>query len=354
MEKEKKLSTFDLREIAKTLPENLGTDLTAFKLKKIKENMPVWVKSFIKHKKNEDTNHFIAQYNCIKDESWPDCMSINDWYNLPNKIKEECLKQHNFNPINFVKFSDSEYIDNLATIDKNILGYDEKQILSAKNIIIDNMEYIKNSNIIEYAAGDGFLSACAINLGAKSSIVTEISNLNIEFCNKTKEIMDYDNDTLRVIESDITNKQEVQKNCMNKDVVIFRNVLPLFEEKYSILKSVAKESPAYIIISELHDTTIICNNNNNIIINSPIPLIQYFDVNFIINPLTTILLDMDNILVQTQKLLESLTISAPNTAWYDFVLSKFGYSRVKSQLFPSSLSTFDIKNEHVRVYELIH
>jgi len=35
-------------------------------------------------------------YNNVKDISWPDCCSLDDFYNLPTYIQDECKNQHNF------------------------------------------------------------------------------------------------------------------------------------------------------------------------------------------------------------------------------------------------------------------
>ena len=37
-------------------------------------------------------------YNLIRDESWPDCNSVDDWDDLPNYIQTECTTIHNFSP----------------------------------------------------------------------------------------------------------------------------------------------------------------------------------------------------------------------------------------------------------------
>lgn len=66
-------------------------------------------------------------YNGVKDAHWPACQNLKDFYKLPTKIQEECVKVHNFNK--FVLNPDSmtsivTYIKNQGnTIKENLNGY---------------------------------------------------------------------------------------------------------------------------------------------------------------------------------------------------------------------------------------
>lgn len=44
------------------------------------------------------TENFIQSYNIIKNQSWPMCHTLDDWYSLPQAIRNECAQQHNFSP----------------------------------------------------------------------------------------------------------------------------------------------------------------------------------------------------------------------------------------------------------------
>lgn len=46
---------------------------------------------------NFDSN-WRRSYNAIRDESWPDCNTVDDWDSLPDNIKDECITTHNFSP----------------------------------------------------------------------------------------------------------------------------------------------------------------------------------------------------------------------------------------------------------------
>lgn len=51
----------------------------------------------IKQLPNFDIN-WRDSYNKIRDPSWPDCETVDEWNNLPLRIREECEVQHQFSP----------------------------------------------------------------------------------------------------------------------------------------------------------------------------------------------------------------------------------------------------------------
>ena len=43
-----------------------------------------------RNKKEKDRN-FVVFYNNVKDSTWPDAKSIDEFYKLPNHIQHECI-----------------------------------------------------------------------------------------------------------------------------------------------------------------------------------------------------------------------------------------------------------------------
>jgi hypothetical protein len=43
-------------------------------------------------------NIWINDYNRIKDSTWPECRTLDDWYNLPSHVQTECLVQFGIKP----------------------------------------------------------------------------------------------------------------------------------------------------------------------------------------------------------------------------------------------------------------
>ena len=44
------------------------------------------------------TENWKKSYNAIRDPSWPDCDTVEDWKSLPRDIQKECETQHHFSP----------------------------------------------------------------------------------------------------------------------------------------------------------------------------------------------------------------------------------------------------------------
>jgi organic radical activating enzyme len=57
-----------------------------------------------------DLSRWHKAYLDVKDPSWPDCNSANDFENLPKHIQEECRIEHQVDPENFLKNTNDLYI----------------------------------------------------------------------------------------------------------------------------------------------------------------------------------------------------------------------------------------------------
>ena len=52
----------------------------------------------LEYKLQEAREVWNEKYSAIKDQSWPDCESYEDFDSLPNHIKKECIEVHKFSP----------------------------------------------------------------------------------------------------------------------------------------------------------------------------------------------------------------------------------------------------------------
>lgn len=56
----------------------------------------------LRHPALEDLPNFkenwTKAYSAIRDDSWPECNTLDDWHKLPEHIKQECAEIHNFSP----------------------------------------------------------------------------------------------------------------------------------------------------------------------------------------------------------------------------------------------------------------
>jgi organic radical activating enzyme len=100
------------------------------------------VKEFLIH---HDLSFWTESYQKVKDESWPECLSIDDFDNLPSEIKQECKDQHKIDPDNFIKSTmPTIYIDDHGV--KVFVEYSENFFTSPLKYVGDNQFEVYNSN----------------------------------------------------------------------------------------------------------------------------------------------------------------------------------------------------------------
>lgn len=364
--KDKKICINDLLDFAPKMPPKSFIDkLTESKINIAKTNPSSYVKLALERHKNENIKSFLKSYDNVRkcDNRWPKCESMKDWYDLPEDIKTECFYTHNFSPEHYIQNSgDSNFFE--PTVESLILnepdfkskifkhtGYTLEQLLKLKNIINSNIEYIKNSDIVEFAAGDGLLSAIALSIGAKSTTTTDLSDYNINLCKKTKEIGNFNN-VMKVFKHDIENFEKNETICKNKDVVLLSGILPLIDNKIEVIKSITNAKPKYIIISELLGRFKDKHNKKDVvdIIESQIPLMQYATLKCESNqsPFWSRLKpeNFDDI----DKNLE-IILSNPNVAWYHFMLDIFGYKKIEFHRWSSDIN-IDVDERFTAVYKI--
>lgn len=328
----------------------------------------------LEKRKHENIRSFCDSYKKIKSDRthWPDCNSLSDWYELPDSIRNECVNIHKFSPSHYINDSGDEnffdpnlkslYISEINDQYNNDFPETSSEILKIiqnKQNIVDNIELIKNSKIVEFAAGDGLTSAIAIYLGALSAKVTDIADINLKHCKKTKELFGYD-DNFRILKSDISNIEKTKNHCKNTDIVLLQNILSIIDNKREVLAAIASVHPKYIIISdgliqhEPHNNgcklTATDEKDNYYFINSSLPLVKHYTTSCYImqSPYWSRhrLENFENI-----KKEPVITLKFPNIAWYDSVLNNLGYSRIKYQEWSANPFYIKYKNAFSAVYE---
>jgi hypothetical protein len=76
-------------------------------------------------------------YKIIKDPSWPDCNTLEDWYALSNSIRQECLQRHNFNFA--VLLPELETKETKITDANNVVAYLLEQFYLVQGIVKADM-----------------------------------------------------------------------------------------------------------------------------------------------------------------------------------------------------------------------
>jgi organic radical activating enzyme len=92
-----------------------------------------------------DFSKWSNAYNQVRDPSWPDCKSIDDFMNLPTHIQQECVEMHGIGP--------DQYLDQTAIIEftdtngcKILLGYYEDFVTAPLKYVGDNKFTVYNSD----------------------------------------------------------------------------------------------------------------------------------------------------------------------------------------------------------------
>lgn len=96
---------------------------------------------------NNFTENWATSYNNIRAESWPDCNTVDDWYNLPEYVKNECINIFKFSPellaekIKHYRLTDSNGV--VVTLE------DQTYFHQAAVIQVSNQEFkLHNSDVV--------------------------------------------------------------------------------------------------------------------------------------------------------------------------------------------------------------
>ena len=114
---------------------------------------------------NDLLPEFIDNYNNIKDATWPDIHSYQDFKQLPQHIVHECmLKGISINRWhNSIRQGFHHGID-----DHKLLMY-----IPVIKLVMENLKYIHNKHVIEFDAANGKLSGTILHCGCASLTVFE-------------------------------------------------------------------------------------------------------------------------------------------------------------------------------------
>lgn len=98
--------------------------------------------------RNQHLSGWVNAYQSVKDDSWPNCNSIEDFENLPEHIKQECTEIHKIDPNSFMMNSGAVIItdDQGVTVE---LDYSEDFWLSPLQYSGNNQFDVYNSDPVK-------------------------------------------------------------------------------------------------------------------------------------------------------------------------------------------------------------
>ena len=83
---------------------------------------------------------FKNNYNQIKGNEWPDINDFDDWYMLPQHIKDECINDFNFSPNKYLNYDFNVKLvdanDVTVIVNKQYLFYKGSHIIDTNNHIV--------------------------------------------------------------------------------------------------------------------------------------------------------------------------------------------------------------------------
>lgn len=294
-----------VNELLKQLP-----DLKYFEY--MREQTKIVTKSYNKEQTNKlyraTESEWCKVYQSIKDDSWPDCNSYNDFKLLPGWIQEECVSMHKVSPELWAEHITSpRYIIETLPI---------QNIVRLKHIVLDNIEYIKNKDIIDFSCNAGSNSISCMAVGAKSLVGTDVREENVKIASATGKYIGYTEDKFLVQQADIHDYALNTALCQGKHTVLLCGILYHVHDHYAIIESITKANPNHIII----ETGIHPDSEN---MSSPVVVWE-------VEPNDRVDGRLHNGYYNNQ---ENLLVGSPNDAWVELTLRYFGYKKIKLNRF---------------------
>jgi len=257
-------------------------------------------------------------YNQIKADSWPECKSVTDFYLLPNEIQQECIHVHKFSPDiwfnkNLTYDSWQESID---------WSYEITSLIRINCVILENLEFIKNKRILDFATHHGFISNICLFNQAQHVTFTEIRKPVLDLAVEQMQLMQYPESQYRAELANIHDYPNNTKLCQDKDTVILSGIIYHVHDHYAILESIANARPKHIIIETVH---------NKDIVSESAPLIYWITEDA-----------EKNLANGWHDNLSTVVIGLPNLSWFTFTMKFFGYQLTKERLYDYWVPSDDV------------
>ena len=186
-----------------------------------------------------DNDYWRKSYQTIKAESWPSCDSIEDFYNLPYEIQQECQLVHKFSPD--IWFNENLTFDTFTKSQE--WNYEIADLVKSKHLVLDNIDIIQNKNVIDFSTHTGSVAGLCLHQGAKHVTFTEIRSNFLELASERMSLMGFDTTCYRAELADIHEYETNTALCVDKDTVILSGVIYHVHDHCAILESIVKAKP---------------------------------------------------------------------------------------------------------------
>ena len=197
---------------------------------------------YVLHYYNESEVDFIEGYNIIKDKSWPECSSYDNFYGLPEHIQYECENLHHFSP--------KIYYDSIINDFESV--YKENNHLLIKkeveSFLQRRLDIIEKNKIIDFACKSGKFSFFAHLNNATHVQGMDIRPENIQIAKSIQKDLQINDSDISFITSDIHNYTHNRKLCQNCDTAFVMGIMYHIHDHIEIMESIFDNNLQNIII----------------------------------------------------------------------------------------------------------
>lgn len=254
----------------------------------------------IEHNLKENLSLWKEKYNIIKDPTWPECNTYDDFSVLPENIQTECVEVHNF----------SFEIWKKNIVDDATQKFTIPPTAIESKIIKENLDIIVDHNVIDFACKFGGFSFATWKNGAKSVLGFDIRDSNLTMANAIKKYYNVSDDFVKFIKLDIHDYCQLAETCKGKDTAIVPGILYHVHDHYEILHCIAQAGIANVLIE---------TGENTKILNDSEPLVWWRT-----EP------TFENIGGWVKNYSE-VPVGYPNLAWFKMIMNYLGYSLVSTK-----------------------
>lgn len=190
-------------------------------------------------------DHFANLYQKIKDESWPGCVSYEDFYDLPEHIRQECIDQHGFSPEIFQKSIEQDVDRVLQHLQQNVLRGQE----SVVRMLREHIDLLQHKRVIDFACYRGVYAFFAAENQCKHVMGIDVRADNVLVADTIRKTTKYlHNSNLDFQVGDLHHYDHNLRLCREADVIFLFGILYHVHDHYDILKSTCLSNVQSVMI----------------------------------------------------------------------------------------------------------
>jgi 2-polyprenyl-3-methyl-5-hydroxy-6-metoxy-1,4-benzoquinol methylase len=250
-------------------------------------------------------------------------MGESEYESIINKLPSKVFYEYAYHKLS-LKDDDDEKLKSLSFDNWNDWkewNYPVADALRFKYIILDNIEYIEDKNIVDFACHLGYISLFCLHANAR---FVYLNNIRPHCLDIAEEIINaYSREYKRDVNyktklsdiHDIETNREITKGA---DTVLFLGVLYHVRNHYEILESLVHHSPKNVIIDTLENEHTIKNE---------FPMVHWVNE------------DARRDLSGYDKTRLDILSGIPNRKWVEMTMNIFGYDKIKEKVYSCTSQT---------------